>query len=281
MQRVEVQDVRAKGAANEIPVRLYRPPAPPPLPVHFYFHGGAFLFGSVFSPSEDRAMRERAAQAGCVVAAVEYRLAPEFRFPAGVEDCYTAVVWVADHAGELDIDASRMSVGGASSGGNFAAVVPLMLKDRSGPPLCLQLLEIAGTDLTKSSRAWREPQPVHDTTRERDLALVDLYVNQPPDRAHPYASPLFAPDLSGLPPAYIMNAEHDPRRDECEAYAARLADAGVPTITRTMPGHVHGSSRLQDWAPAAQWRAEANHAIRTAHDRTLFTTGPATASGTP
>src|SRR6201999_4585247 len=102
----------------------------------------------------------------------------------------------------------------------------------------LQLLEIAGTDLTKSPYAWRHPAPGHDTTRERDLAMVDLYLPDLAARAHPYASPLFAPDLTSLPPAYLMNAEHDPRRDECEAYAARLRDAGGNAVCRTMAGHV-------------------------------------------
>lgn len=263
---VDIEDVSADGPEGVVPIRLYRPPLPGPLPVHVYFHGGAFLLGSAFSPYEVRPMCERAIQARCAVAAVEYRLAPEHRFPAGLEDCYAAILWLAEHASELGLDAGLMSVGGVSSGGNFAAVVPLMIKDRGGPALRLQLLEVAGTDLTKSSRAWREPETVHDTTRERDLALIDLYVAAAPDKAHPYASPLFAPDLSGLPPAYVMNAEYDPRRDECEAYAARLGDAGVPVTVRTMSGHVHASPSLLDWEPAVQWRAEANAAIRSANE---------------
>jgi acetyl esterase len=108
-------------------------------------------------------------------------------------------------------------------------------------------------------------RPGHDTTRERDLAMVDLYLPDLPSRAHPYASPLFAPDLAGLAPAYVMNAEFDPRRDECEAYVARLQDASTPAVTRTLAGHVHGSMSLKDWPPAQAWEAEANRVLAAAN----------------
>ncbi len=213
--------------------------------------------GSALSGQFDGMLSRRAANSGVVIASVEYRLAPEHRFPAGVEDSYAALVALVDQAQALDIATEAVSVGGVSSGGNFAAVVALMARDLGGPRLVLQLLEIAGTDLTKSSHAWRNFAPGHDTTRERDLAMVDLYLPDVASRAHPYASPLFAPDLSGLPPAYVMNAEFDPRRDECEAYVARLRDAGVDAVTRTMAGHVHGSLLLREWSPAQAWEAEA------------------------
>ena len=225
--------------------------------LHVHFHGGGFVLGSVLSGQFDGALSRRAAQSGALVASVEYRLAPEHRFPAGVEDSYAALKGLVARADDLAVATAAVSVGGVSSGGNFAAVVALIARDRGGPPLMLQLLEIAGTDLTKSSYAWRNFAPGHDTTRERDLAMVDLYLSSLPERAHPYASPLFAPDLASLPPAYVMNAEFDPRRDECEAYVARLRDAGVEAVARTMPGHVHGSMSLPDWAPALAWEAEA------------------------
>jgi acetyl esterase len=138
-----------------------------------------------------------------------------------------------------------------------------MCRDRGGPALRLQLLEVAGTDLTKSSSAWRHPAHGHDTTRGQDLSLIDLYLNSVEERAHPYASPLFAADLRGVAPAYVMSAEFDPRRDECEAYAARLQDAGVPATARMMPGHIHGSASLikEDWPPAQAWRNEANDVL--------------------
>ena len=252
-----------------IPVRLYRPAGDGPFALHVYFHGGAFMFGSALSGHEDGMLAERARAADCVVASVEYRLAPEYRFPAGVEDCYQALGGLVEAADELGVDSRRVTVGGASSGGNFAAVVALMCAERGGPALLLQLLEVAGTDLTKTSHAWRYPAKGHDTTREADLALIDMYLSSLPERVHPHASPLFAPDLSGVAPAYVMNAEHDPRRDECEAYVARLRDAGVNAIARTLEGHVHGSLGIPGWDPAIKWQQEANSILSLAHSNAL------------
>ena len=258
---VSITNIEAAG----VPVRLYRPVAEGPLPLHVYCHGGGFVMGSALSGESDGPLSRRAAEARCLVASVEYRLAPEHPFPAGVEDAYAALVGLVRQAGAFGVDPRAVSVGGASSGGNFAAVLALMTRDRHGPPLMLQLLEIAGTDLTKSSHAWRNPAPGHDTTRERDLAMVDVYLIKQADRAHPYASPLFAPDLSGLAPAYVMNAEFDPRRDECEAYVARLRDAGVAATSRTLAGHVHGSLAIPGWPPAEAWQAEANRILAKAN----------------
>jgi acetyl esterase len=259
---VSVSDVEVRGVA----VRLYRPTATEgPAPLHVYLHGGGFIFGSALSGAFDAPLSRRAAASGAVVASVEYRLAPEHPYPAGVEDSYAALAGLAEDAAAFGIAPQAISVGGASSGGLFAAVLALMARDRGGPPLMLQLLEIAGVDLTKSSYAWRHFRRGHDTTRERDLAMVDLYLPDLPSRAEPYASPLFARDLAGLPPAWVMNAEHDPRRDECEAYVARLRDAGVEAVASTQAGHVHGSMSLPDWAPAQAWEAEANRVLAAAN----------------
>lgn len=259
---VEVEDIEIDG----VPVRLYRPPSATPLPLHIYFHAGGFILGTALGGGLDGPLSRRALATGSVVASIDYRLAPENPFPAGVEDGYTAIVGLGRRFGEFGLAPGLTSVGGASSGGNFAAVVALMSRDRSGPPIFFQLLEIAGTDLTKSSHAWRNPAPGHDTTREADLGGVDLYLPDLPSRAHPYASPLFAPDLGGLPPAYVMNAEWDPRRDECEAYVIRLQDAGVAARARTMAGHVHGSLWITDWEGARHWEAEANRALQLANE---------------
>ena len=265
VEGVSAADVQIAG----VPVRLYRPAIAGPLPLHVYYHGGGFVMGSALSGESDGALSRRAASAGCIVASVEYRLAPEHPFPAGVEDSYAALAGLVERAGEYGVDPRAVSVGGASSGGNFAAVVALMARDRGGPSLALQLLEIAGTDLTKSSHAWRHRRPGHDTTRERDLAMVDLYLPSLAERAHPYASPLFARELAALAPAYVMNAEFDPRRDECEAYVARLQDAGVPAVARAMAGHVHGSMAIAGWPPARQWRDEANQVLAEANATAL------------
>jgi acetyl esterase len=192
---VQIADV----VLGDLPVRLYRPDgAEGGIPLHVYFHGGAFMLGSVLDGAQDAELAERAAAARCVVASVEYRLAPEHRFPAGIEDSYQALATLVERAGEFSIDPGTVTVGGGSSGGNFAAVVALMAKERGGPRLALQLLEIAGTDLTKSSAAWRNPAPGHDTTREADLHMIDLYLSSLAERAHRFASPLFYPDLTGV-----------------------------------------------------------------------------------
>jgi acetyl esterase len=205
-----------------------------------------------------------------VTVSVDYRLAPEHRFPTGVEDAYAALVWAVEQAAELGADPDRVTVGGSSSGGNFAAALALMARDRGGPRLLAQLLEIPGTDLTKTSHAWRDPDAIQDTPRDLDLALVGFYLSRPEDIVHPYASPLFAPSLVGVAPAYVMSAEFDPRRDESEAYVLRLRDAGVPAIARTMRGHVHGSYALVDqWDQARAWVDEANAVLRYINDHPL------------
>ena len=261
VEGVSSEDVLVGG----IPVRLYRPVTvgEDPLPLHVHFHGGGFVAGSVFSGGQDERLSERALAAGCAVASVEYRLAPEHRFPAAVEDSFAALVGLAKDASTLGVDPDRITVGGGSAGGNLAFVMALMCRDRGGPSLRLQLAEVAVTDMTKCSSAWRYPAFGHDTTRERELSLGDLYLNTMEERTNPYASPLFATDLGGVAPAYIMNAEFDPRRDECEAYAVRLQDAGVPVRVRTMAGHIHGSAWLihEDWPPARAWQDEANEVL--------------------
>jgi acetyl esterase len=262
---VEITDV----VIGEVPVRLYRPPADGDLPVHVYYHGGGFVLGSALSSEMNGLLARRALDGGCLVASVEYRLAPEHRFPDGVNDCYAAFSGLLTDAKRYGIAREVITVGGASAGGNLAAVVALMTRDMGGPQIALQLIEIAGLDLTDSSRAWRNPGLGHDSTREADVAWNDVHLSSPSERVHPYVSPFFAPNLEGVAPAYVMNAEFDPRRDECEAYVARLRDAGVQAVSRTMNGHIHGSMMLPDWQRARDWRAEANAVLAAAHEAAL------------
>lgn len=259
---VDVTDVVIDG----ISVRLYRPRIDGDLPLHLYCHGGGFIVGSALSGESDGFLSRRAVNGRCLVASAEYGLAPEHPFPQGLEDCYRALVGLVSQAAQFRIDTRAITVGGASSGGNFAAVLSMMCRDRKGPKLTLQLLEIAGTDLTKSTFSWRNPLPGNDITRERDLSIVDLYLPNPKDRALPYASPMMAPALTDLPPAYVMNGEFDQRRDECETYVTRLNDAGVQAVSRTMAGHIHGSLWLQGWPPAQAWQEEADHVLLLANE---------------
>ncbi len=265
VDQVEISDVAISG----VPVRLYRPSAAGTVPLHVYYHGGGFILGSALSGELDGLLSRRAIDAHCLVASVEYRLAPEHKFPVAVDDCYAALNGLVASSERYGIIPEVVTVGGASAGGNLAAVVALQARDRNGPRIALQVLEIAGLDLTSSSHAWRNPGPGHDSTREEDVAWNDRHLSSPAERVHPYVSPFFTADLSGVAPAYIVNAEFDPRRDECEAYAVRLRDAGVHAVTRTMAGHVHGSMALPDWEPARAWRAEVNAVLASAHQAAL------------
>jgi acetyl esterase len=176
---------------------------------------------------------------------VGYRLAPEHTFPAAPEDCYAATLWVAEHTHEIKADPARIAVGGDSAGGNLAAVVVLMARDRQGPALCYQVLIYGETDYydpgTTSYVTYSEG---YGLTRESMIWFWDQYLARPEDRVHPYAAPLRATDLSGLPPALIITAEYDPVRDEAEHYALRLQQAGVPVQLSRYAGMIHGFFRM-------------------------------------
>ncbi|WP_111765544.1 alpha/beta hydrolase [Nakamurella deserti] len=251
-----------------IRVRVYRPHAAAPLPVHVFIHGGGFWLGSVDELVVDATCRERSTGADCVVVAVDYRLAPEHPFPTPVEDCYRALLWAHEHAASLGGDPSVLTIGGVSAGANLAAAVTLAVRDRGGPPLALQLLEVPALDLTLSSMVASGVGDDHGISVADMAVTVDLYLPAPADPTSPYASPLLATDLRGLPPAHILTAEFDPLRHEGERYAERLRDAGVPVVCRRQPGAVHGSLALTGrWEPARQWRAHLLDALRQAHHR--------------
>ena len=252
---------------GEITVRVYTPDGAGPFPGHLYLHGGGFWLGE---PAQfDSNCKAIAAGAGCVVASVDYRLAPEHRFPVAPEDCYTALQWFVAHADDLGVDPRRVSVGGGSAGGNLSAVVALMARDRSGPSLVFQVLEIPVTDLTGSHPSIEENGEGYLLTKAGMQQCVDYYLAEPGDAKHPYASPLFASDLSGLPPALVMTAEFDPLRDEGEAYGARLQEAGVPTVVRRWDGQFHGSQSMSKVIPdaAAEYRDMVCAALRDAYAR--------------
>lgn len=233
-----VEDRRIPGAENHIPARIYAPKGRGPLPILVYFHGGAFATGSI--EAEDAVCRRLAKGIGCSVVSVEYRLAPEHKFPAGAEDCYAATKWVADHARDLGADPSRVAVGGSSAGGNLAAVVALMSRDRGGPSLVYQLLLYPVTDFAFDTGSYREYGKGYMLTTETMIWSRGLYLRNEADRSHPYASPLRANDFSGLPPGLVITAEYDPLRDEGEAYALRMRKSGVPVCSKRFDGILHG-----------------------------------------
>ena len=233
-----VEDRAIPGPSGEIPVRLYAPSADEALPVLVFFHGGGWVIGSI--DTHDMVCRALANAAGCLVVSVDYRLAPETCFPGAAEDCYAATAWVAEHARSLGADGSRIAVAGDSAGGNLTAAVTLMARDRSGPPLAFQWLiyPVAAPDFeTESYQSCAEG---YGLTRADMIWFWDHYVPEVSDRSNPYVAPLSAEDLSGLPPALVITAEYDPLRDEGEALAARLREAGVPTTLKRYDGQIHG-----------------------------------------
>jgi len=253
---------------GEIAVRIYTPFGPGPFPAHLFLHGGGFWLGTL--DQFDARCCETAQSAGCVVAAVGYRLAPRYKFPTAPEDCYAALRWLVDNAAALGVDERRVSVGGVSAGGNLAAVVALMARDRGGPPLVFQVLEVPVTDLTLSFPSITENGEGYLLTKESCARYVELYLADPTQATHPYASPHFADDLSRLPPALVLTAEFDPVRDEGEAYARRLEAAGVAVTLVRMKGHIHGSMAFTELLPSAREHRELLHvSLREAYRRPL------------
>jgi acetyl esterase len=237
-----VEDRTIPGPAGAIPVRIYTPEGAGPFPVLVFYHGGGWVIGNL--DGADRPCRSLCAGSGCVVVSVDYRLAPEHRFPAAADDAYAAAQWVSAHAAEIGADPVRLAVGGDSAGGNLTAVVALMARDNGGPAIAFQLLiyPVTGCDLDTGS--YRDNAEGYLLTRAAMEWFWGHYVPAEAARRHPYAAPLCAEDLSGLPPAFVVTAEYDPLRDEGEAYAERLRQAGVPVTLKRYAGMIHGFFQL-------------------------------------
>jgi acetyl esterase len=234
---VPTEDRELPGPHGAIPVRVYQPSSDTPLPVVVYFHGGGWVIGDI--ESHDTVCHRLAAGVPAVVVSVDYRLAPEHRFPTAVDDGDAATTWVSLHAAELGADAGRLAVAGDSAGGNLAAVVARRFRDRGGPPVAFQLLIYPGTDMTRSLPSHRENGSGYLLDSDTMTWFLGNYLDGADER-HPDASPLLVEDLSGLPPALVITAEFDPLRDEGEAYAERLAEAGVAVTLSRYDGMIHG-----------------------------------------
>jgi acetyl esterase len=245
-------DHRVPVAGGEITVRVYSPAGGGPRPALVFYHGGGWVIGDLYT--HDGICRSLANAAGCVVASVDYRLAPEFKYPVASEDSYAALRWVVDNAGRLGVDARRVAVGGDSAGGHLSAVVALMARERGGPALVQQVLIYPVTNHAFDTPSYRENATGYVLTRDGMRWFWNHYLARPEQGKEPYASPLLAPSLAGLPSALVLTAECDPLRDEGEAYAARLRDAGVPVTLTRYPGMFHGffrMTRLHDKAKGA------------------------------
>jgi len=233
-----VEDRAIPGPGPDVPVRIYTPDGRGPFPVLVWFHGGGWVVGDL--DTADGTARRLTAQTGCVVVSVDYRLAPEARFPAAAEDCYAVTQWVATNAAGIDADPGRIAVGGDSSGGNLAAVVSLMARDRGISPPVFQLLVYPVIARDFDTGSYRQNGEGYGITRDSMKWYWDLYLTEDADASNPYAAPLLANDLSGLPPALVITAEFDPLCDEGEAYAQRLQEAGVAVTYSRYDGMIHG-----------------------------------------
>jgi acetyl esterase len=235
-----VRDLDIPGPAGAIPARLYLPGKEKAYPLFVFLHGGGWVIGDL--ETADNMARFLCRRAGCAVLSVDYRLAPEHRFPAAAEDCYAALAWAAGHAAELNGDPQRVLVGGDSAGGNLSAVAALMARQKGTPRLAGQVLFYAAVNAAELNT------PSYKEFGEKSLGLptrdvewyLDQYLPDRPERRNPLASPLLAQDLRGLAPALVVTAEFDVLRDEAEDYARRLEAAGVPVKLMRCNGMVHG-----------------------------------------
>lgn len=242
------EDRTVPGPAGPIPIRIYRPDADSPLPVLVYFHGGGFVIGDI--GTHDTTCQQLAVRIPAVVVSVDYRLAPEHPYPAAVEDCLAATRWARDHAGEFGADGHRVAVAGDSAGGSLAAVVSLRCRDAGDPPLSFQLLVYPRTDMLRSFPSHEENSEGYLLTAPAIRWFLDHYIPEE-RRKEPDASPLYAENLRGLPPALVITAEFDPLRDEGEAYATRLQEAGVPAQTSRYDGMIHAFFGMDGVLPQA------------------------------
>jgi acetyl esterase len=249
---------RTVTADPDVAVRIYRPHRPQGAVV--WLHGGGFVMGDL--DTEHPWATRIAALSGAVVVSVGYRLAPEHRFPAALDDAYAALTWTAEHAAELGVDPGRIAVGGHSAGAGLAAALALWARDRQGPPICFQLLNQPELDDRQETWSQRNFTDTPWMNRDKVAASWRHYLGSQP--ASPYAAPARATDLAGLPPAYIATAELCPNRDEDIAYALRLLQAGVSVELHQWPGTFHGSQAILSAEISQRQNAELGAVLRRA-----------------
>ncbi len=245
----KVEDRTAPGPAGDIPLRVYTPAGQGPFPILLYFHGGGWTIGN--RDAYDGPCRALARAVPCVVASVEYRLAPEHKFPAAAEDCYAVTRWMGEHGATLGGDPGRVAIGGDSAGGNLTAVVALMARDRGGPRLAHQVMIYPATDAALQTASYRDNADGYFLTTSTMRWFWGNYLTGPADVENPYVSPLRATDHRGLPSATILTAEFDPLRDDGESYAQALRAADVPVRLKRFDGQIHAFLSLAGTFPQA------------------------------
>ncbi|HEY3111943.1 MAG TPA: alpha/beta hydrolase [Chloroflexota bacterium] len=248
VERVENRTI--PGPAGEIPIRIYAPAASGPLAVLVYFHGGGWVVGNL--DSHDVICRRLANQAECMVISVDYRLAPEHKFPAPLDDCFAATAWAAANVDQIGGDPMCLAVGGDSAGGNLAAAVALMARDRGGPELCFQLLIYPVINRDFETASYHENASGYGMVREDMIWFWQHYLRSDEDARNPYAAPLLARDVRDLPPALIITAGYDVLRDEAELYARHLREARVEVELAQYPTMIHGFFGMHPWIDEAK-----------------------------
>lgn len=241
VRRIENIEI-ASTDQEPIPLRLYIPKESSALPVLVYFHGGGWVFGSI--DGADSVCRRMANLLGFVVVSVEYRLAPEHPFPTPLEDCYAATRWVSENIDAFGGDHTHLIVGGESSGGNLAAGVAVLARDKGGPHIEAQLLLYPPLSAQTPDEAYDSCPDQFFMTKEMMRQFWKMYLQSPGDAGNPYACPDVARECEGLPPCLIITTEYDPLRGEEERYGARLSKAGVPVLVKTIAGAIHGCMGL-------------------------------------
>lgn len=222
----KVENRMISGPAGQVPVRVYTPKGTGPFPIVVFIHGGGWVVGSL--ETVDDLCRSICSRAGAAVVSVDYRLAPEHKFPAPVEDCFAVLQWCAKNGAEIQGDGKRLAVAGDSAGGNLSAAVSLYSRDKGGPKVALQVLIYPVTNHNFDTVSYHQFGDGYGLTREAMIYYWKSYLAKPEDAHSPYASPLQAKDLKGVAPALVITAQYDVLRDDGEAYAARLQQAGVP-----------------------------------------------------
>lgn len=258
---IDSQDTTVRSADHPVPLRVYRPQTAETLPLVLLLHGGGWVAGDL--DGYDWIAGSIAEGARAVVVSVDYRLAPTHRWPTAAEDCYAALLDVVARADEWSADPTRLAVVGDSAGGNLAAVLTLMSRDRSGPAIAMQGLLYPSTDMDSHTASMEENAHAPVLTRAETQRYRDLYIPDEANRRHPYASPQRAADHHGLPPALVQVAEHDPLRDDGLRYAETLRAAGVPVRATTYVGMPHGFLSFPGICRSApQAMAELNASLR-------------------
>jgi len=250
IELASVTDREIPGPGGPVPVRVYRPAGDAPKPVIVYFHGGGWVLGSL--GTHDGTCRRLADGADAVVVSVDYRMGPEDRFPAAVDDSFAALTWVAAHADELGGDAARLVVAGDSAGGNLAAVMSQLARDHGGPSIRFQLLVYPVTDHEFTSVSMEENATGYYLTRDAMRWFYGHYLNDPAEGDDPRVSPLRAADLAALPPAFVLTAQYDPLRDQGIAYADALRVAGNEVAMTMYEGLFHGFFSMFDLIDAGK-----------------------------